>query len=131
MKLYRAMTPAADGLPQVGRSARKLGVRAADQAPNNDVDAALGADLVRPGEGMSVAPDDPAHLAKNRRPPQVNGGVGKDPVWEIDVNDLGPDLQFHQDSPTHGTITPARSMTLSEYEAALAATRSEWVRRIG
>jgi hypothetical protein len=80
---------------------------------------------------MSVAPDDPANLAKNRRPPQVNGGRGKDPVWEIDTDELGPDLQFHQDKPTHGTITPARPMTLDEYEAVLAATRLKWIRHAG
>ena len=37
------------------------------------------------GDGMSAAPNDPANLGKNRRPPQVNGGTGKDPVWEIEL----------------------------------------------
>jgi hypothetical protein len=125
------MTPDADGLPLIGRSARRLGVRLLDRVPNNDVDAASEVDILQPGKGVSVAPDDPAYLAKNRRPPQVNGGVGKDPVWVIDTDDLGPDLLFIRDKPTHGVISPARPMTLGEYEMALAVLRSKWVRYIG
>jgi hypothetical protein len=130
VKLYRAMTPDIDGKPQIGQSARKLGVRALDQAPNNDVDAAVAADVVTPGKGMSVAPNAPANLIPLRRP-IVLGGRGKDPAWEIDTDDLGPDLRFTQDSPTHGLIEPAHPMTLAEFEQALAATRAMWVRHTG
>jgi hypothetical protein len=59
------------------------------------------------------------------------GGKGKDPVWEIDTDDLGADLQFRQDSRTHGLLEPARPMALDEYEQALAATREKWVRHTG
>jgi len=131
VKIYRAMIADADGLPQVGRSARQLGVRTRDRLPHNDVKASNPDDPVIPGEGMSAAPHDPANLGKNRRPPQVNGGTGKDPVWEIDAGALGPDLQFVQDKPTHGFVGPGRAMTLAEYERALAATRTMWVRVIG
>jgi hypothetical protein len=131
VKIYRAMIADADGLPQVGRSARQLGVRTLDRLPHNDVKASKPDDPVIPGEGMSAAPDDPAKLAKNRRPPQVNGGTGKDPVWEIDAGALGPDLQFVQDTPAHGFVGPGRAITLAEYERALAATRTMWVRVIG
>ena len=131
MKIYRAMTPDTDGLPQIGRSARQLGVRPLDRVPHNDVDAATAEDLVHPGEGMSAAPNDPANLPKNRRPPQVNGGTGKDPVWEIDVEDLGPNIQYVQDSPTHGVVCVKASMTLAELEQALEETRRRWVRVIG
>ena len=86
---------------------------------------------MKPGKGMSAVPDDPANLAKNRRPPQANGGIGKDPVWVMDTGDLGPDLQYEQDAPTHGLVAPARPMTLAEYEAALHAMREKWVRHIG
>jgi len=127
VKLYRAMAPDIDGLPQVGRSARKLGVRALDQAPHNDVDAADATDIVTPGKGMSVGPNDPANLIPLRRP-IVLGGRCKDPAWEIDTDNLGPDLQFTQDSPKHGLIEPARPMTLAEFEQALTATRDKWVR---
>jgi hypothetical protein len=118
VKIYRAMTPDADGLPQVGRSARQLGVRPLDWALHNDVSAAAPDDTVNPGEGMSAAPDDPAKLPKNRRPPQVNAGTGKDPVWEIDTDDLGPSLQYVQDKAAHGVVGPKQPLTLAEFEEA-------------
>jgi hypothetical protein len=99
--------------------------------PHNDVNAASPGDVVNPGEGMSAAPHDPAHLAKNRRPPQLNGGTGKDPVWEIDTDDLGPAIEYVQDTPTHGVVAAKVPMTLAELEQALAATRARWVRVIG
>jgi len=131
VKIYRAMTPDADGLPHVGRSARQLGVRTFDRLPHNDVRAATPDDIVNPREGMSAAPNNPANLTKNRRPPQVNGGTGKDPVWEIDTEDLGPELEYVQDKPTHGVVGAKEPMTLAELEQALAATRARWIRVIG
>jgi hypothetical protein len=80
---------------------------------------------------MSAAPQDPANLPRNRRPAQVSGGTGKDPVWEIDTDDLGPNLQYVQDKPTHGVVAPKPPMTLADLEQALAATRARWVRVIG
>lgn len=121
----------ADGLPQLGRSARQLGVRTLDCLPHNDVKAATLDDTVNPGEGMSAAPNDPAYLGKNRRPPQLNGGTGKDPVWEIDTDLLGAKLEYVQDKPTHGVVGPSEPMTLAEFEQALAGTRALWVRVIG
>ena len=135
MKLYRAMTADSDGLPLVKQSARALGVRTpADVSSGVDPDVISTApdDIIQPGEGgMSTAPNDPANLAKNRRPPQVNGGVGKDPVWEIDTNDLGTVLRFNQDKPTHGAVEPAQPMTFEQYEQSLLASRGKWVRFIG
>lgn len=128
MKLYRAMKVDADGLPVVEPSARGLGVRAADKAPHNDVQAASADDDVGPGTGgMSVAPNDPANLPVNRRPAAL-GGFGKDPVWEIEDTELGADLSVRQDTQTHSLVDVARTMTLAEYEAALAATRDQWRR---
>jgi hypothetical protein len=76
---------------------------------------------------MSVAPHDPANLPRNRRP-LAFGGVGKDPVWEMDVSDLPAVLEFRQDASTHGLVEPAANTapTLAEYEAALASTRGSW-----
>ncbi len=131
MKLYRAMKVAADGLPEVGPTARTLGVRPADEAPHNDVQATAPTDVVIPGAGgMSVAPNDPANLPANRRPAAL-GGSGKDPVWEIDDAELGVELSHRQDSQMHGLVEVAREMTLAEYEQALAATRGKWRRVIG
>jgi hypothetical protein len=108
VKIYRAMTPDPEGLPLVGRSARQLGVRPRDRLPHNDVSAASPDDVVPPGEGMSAAPNDPANLGKNRRPPQVNGGTGKDPVWEIDTDELGPNLQYLK-TVRHTASSPSKS----------------------
>lgn len=131
MKLYRSMTPEGDGLPQVGRSARALGVRTSNESTNPDVTASDAAEIIQPGTGgMSAAPDAPANLPPLRRPP-VLGGKGKDPVWELDATNLGPDLLVRPDGATHVLIEPARPMTLAEFEAALAATRDKWVRHTG
>jgi hypothetical protein len=131
VKLYRAMTPAADGLPQVSRSARSLGVRTPDESNRPDVTATDPADIIQPGTGgMSTAANDPANLPPLRRPTAL-GGTGKDPVWELDTDDLGPDLQARQDGKTHVLIEPARAMTLDEFEQALTATRAKWVRHTG
>lgn len=125
MQLFRSMTEATDGFPETGPSARLLGVR-----PGNttmpDVAAVNPNDLVYPGAGgMSVAPHDPMHLLKHRRPASL-GGTGHDPVWLIDSEDLDPDLQFHQDSASHGVIEPSRPITLREFQDALARSRSRW-----
>lgn len=131
MKLYRAMTPAVDGLPQVGPSARKLGVRNLGHAPNQDVDALDPSDIVTPGVGgMSVAPNDPINLDHRRRPPEIGGGKGKDPVWVIDEADLGTDLRYLQDdgNENHGVVEPSQPMTLVEFQESLASTRAKWQR---
>jgi hypothetical protein len=126
VKLYRAMKVAADGLPEVGRTKRTLGVRPGDQAPNNDVHAVLPDDPVIPGTGgMLVAPNDPLNLPRYLRPREF-GGTGKDPVWEIDDADLPPALVFRQDKATHGMIEPKDETTLAGYESALASTRDRW-----
>lgn len=64
-------------------------------------------------------------LPRHRRP-QSLGGVGQDPVWFIDREDLGSDLRFRQDSANHGLIEPVRTTTLQGVQDALAATRSRW-----
>jgi hypothetical protein len=74
---------------------------------------------------MSVAPDDPMHLPKHRRPASL-GGIGRDPVWYIETEDLGSDLEFRQDRPSHGMIEPQQPQTLQAFQGALAATRCRW-----
>ena len=114
-----------DNLPTVGPSARALGVRPGGSV-TPDVLATDPTDMVLLGQGgMSVAPDDPHHLERHRRPASL-GGTGRDPVWYIETEDLEPDLYFRQDRPTHGVIEPKRGMTLQEYQDALARTRSQW-----
>lgn len=50
------------------------------------------------------------YLLPHRRPPEF-GGTGKDPVWAISTDNLGPDLVYVPDSSTHGTIKPNRPMS--------------------
>src|SRR5438876_870665 len=74
--LYRSMKEDREGKPEVGRSARKLGVR-----PGIDIVVEPDGTVVGGAGGMSVAPDSPANLPPHRRPPG-HAGTGKDPVWE-------------------------------------------------
>src|SRR5262245_2171031 len=121
--LFRAMKEGPTGQPLVAPQTRGLGVR-----PGVDVPANNPLDTVGVGTGgMSVSPDDPANLPYYRRPATF-GGTGKDPVWVIDVGDLGPDLIYRADvgSATHGVVEPARPMSLDEYQRALALTQPCW-----
>ena len=121
--LFRAMKEDNSGLPQLGGSARTLGVRL-----GRDVSALAGSDPVQPGQGgMSVSPDDPLNLPLHRRPPEF-GGTGADPVWSLEAADLGPKLCYRPDPKHsgHGFIEPAYPMTADEYRQALEATQSLW-----
>ena len=133
------------GKPKIGRSARLLGVR-----PNIDINIEqmpigwldeqsyllpepqrkLRGDLVavaiRDTKGMSVSLSIEG-LPAFRKPTKF-GGIGKDPLWQIDDSIITGDLQAVQDSPTHVSIMPRVTMTLEKYEAALASTQKYWER---
>ncbi len=122
-RLFRGIKESARGGPEVGESARTLGVR-----PGIDVPSTARGGLVQPGEGgMSVSPGTPMDLPSHRRPPAF-GGVGRDPVWVLSVESLGPDLGYRPGpaEPRHGFVEPARPMTLGEYQDALTQTRDLW-----
>ncbi|MFT4173775.1 MAG: RHS repeat-associated core domain-containing protein [Rhodocyclaceae bacterium] len=108
-----------DGSPKVGPSARELGAR-----PGTDIKVDSNGNVHPNSGGISVAPN-PDSLPRHRKPPEF-GGIGKDPVWEIDTSDLGNDLKHVPDSPFHGTIQPRRTMSLEEYQEALASTKDKW-----
>ena len=123
VRLYRSMKEDGQGFPVVAPNARSLGVR-----PGKDVAAILAGDLVQPLQGgLSVSTDDPMNLPYYRRPPVLRG-TGQDPVWEIESNQLGPDLDYRPDpaGAGHGFIEPARGLTLDEYQQALSATKPMW-----
>ncbi|MGV4012177.1 Tse2 family ADP-ribosyltransferase toxin [Citrobacter portucalensis] len=63
-------------------------------------------------------------MPRHRKPPEF-GGTGKDPVWELDTSNLGNDLTHVPDSATHGTIQLSRTMSLEEYQRALASTKGK------
>jgi hypothetical protein len=126
-RLWRAMKATADLKPQLGPSARTLGVRvppnlAADILPDRE-------GWVRPGTGgVSVSPDTPIHLHPTRRPVSL-GGWGKDPLFSLRADYLGDGLQFRPDPRTpnrHGLIEPARPMKLEEFRALLNRTQTLW-----
>ena len=125
MRLFRGMIEAADGLPYVGPSARMLGVRPGN-TPTPDVPVVHANDVLAPGQGgMSVAPDDPMHLSRHRRLASL-GGLGRDPVWVLEADDLGPLLQFRREHAAHGVIDPKTTMPFQDYVKALAALRARW-----
>jgi hypothetical protein len=112
---------AATTQPQLGHN--DLGVRLGYDIP---VDSAGNVHPV--SGGMSVAPDDPLNLHQHFRPREL-GGTGKKPVWWAHRAKLGPDLAYRADPAaptTHGLVEPAETCTSQAYEAALAATASDW-----
>ncbi len=141
---YRGMAEQSDK-PKIGRSARLLGVR-----PTIDINieqmqmgclneqgyllpesqSKLHSDLVmvaiRDTKGMSVSLSIEG-LPTFRKPTKF-GGMGKDPLWQIDDSHIKGDLQAVQDSPTHVSIMPRVTMALEKYESALANTQQYWQR---
>lgn len=112
-----------DGLPLVGRTARYLAVR-----PN--VDVPVGEDgTVRPGtSGVSVSPPPVTNLHPLRLPHEL-GGLGKDPVFELETDELPGDLRYRPDpenSAGHGFVEPSRRMPFEEYERTIQATHALW-----
>ncbi|MFF0754511.1 RHS repeat-associated core domain-containing protein [Streptomyces sp. NPDC004267] len=120
---YRGMEMAEDGLPELGSSAKKLGVRVDGNA---DVHPSAHG-TVAPGEGMSAATS-PQGLPVHRRPASF-GGSGKNmQMFSIKTRDLPEGLTAVQDGKTHVTIGPAYEMPLAQFEELLASTRNLWSR---
>jgi len=121
--LFRAMKSDGKGMPSCGPSARMLGVRLEGDIEISD------AAMVRAGTGgMSVALGRPENLPRHRRPPSFEG-IGPDPVWQIDSDDLPDRLTMRPDPAKprqHGFVEPADVMTVADYQAALAASREFW-----
>jgi hypothetical protein len=120
VKLYRAMKVGPDGLPQIGTRRNMLGVRPTD--PNNkdprrrfDVSAINDTDTVSPGEGLSTSLD----------PGTIRASSGE-AVFEIETDDVPPELAPNPDRPPHCLIEPSSSMTLREFQNALEETRDLW-----
>lgn len=78
--------------------------------------------------GMSVSPPPPENLIEHRRPPKY-GGVGKDPIWELQTEALPSELTYRPDPANpdrHGFVEPAAPMPLDDYRDALRSTRELW-----
>ena len=114
----------ADGLPLVGRHARRLGVRVAGLGVDKwDVNPDASG-KVHPGMGMSVAVDEPHFLPKHRLPLSL-GGDGRDPVFCLDWPPDVTGLALARNN-SHGQIEPVVECTLGEFESALISTRPLW-----
>jgi hypothetical protein len=113
-----------DGAPRCCiNSGRCLGAR-----PGIDIEFDDALYVEARSEGMSVAPDDPMNLDEHRRPPELQGS-GKDPVWEIDDEDLGDGLLYRPDPrqpERHGFIEPAKRMKFEQYQGLLCGLRRRW-----
>ncbi len=123
MIVVRAMKPGEDDLPKPGWSARTLGARCNIDIPTSE-DGSVAPEL----GGMSVSPPPAGNLPPWRLPREL-GGRGKDPVWEVDTDQLPEDLAYRpdpDDPDAHGFLEPARPMTFEEYQAALHSTRGLW-----
>ena len=122
-RVFRAMLRAADGRPSCGDRDAMLGVRVSIDVkvdPGGRVQPARG--------GMSVTPDDPVQLPPHFRPIAL-GGLGKLPVFGIELSLLGAELSYRPDPKKplrHGFVEPAVAMRLVDYQAALAATAAAW-----
>src|SRR5437899_2942044 len=129
--IYRAMLEDDDGLPVLGTSAEKLGVRR-----NKDIIADSTGAVQRPSfqprgaNGLSCAPtvQDLPHFALPR---SWGGGNSRTVIWRIDPKDLPADLIAAEDSDParprrHVSIGPARSMAYDDYVSLIEGTRSKW-----
>jgi hypothetical protein len=137
-RVYRAML--ADGdRPQVGPTALTLGVRL---PPDEHADLAVTAEgMVEPRTGgMSVSPAWrllPVHRIPRRLRDRFPRATGKNSffLWRMGDGPFteGPfadRLLFRPDpdKPTkHGFVEPEARVSADEYQAALAATRDQWM----
>jgi hypothetical protein len=127
--VLRAMKVDEDGFPKPGWSgARTLVARCS-------IDIPLGQDdgFVAPRMGgVSVSPPPPENLPPSRLPRDAYshlGGKGKDPIWELETDNLPRELTYRPDpdSPdTHGFIEPTWVMSFADYLSAAHDTRSQW-----
>jgi hypothetical protein len=133
--IYRSMT-VQEGKPLIANTARGLGVRIGE-SPEDDIPVDASG-IVRPGNGgMSVAPSW-RELEVHRIPKRLKHivsdarGSNRDACWRMgagvfDNGAVAVRLTLRKDSDQHGYVEPADAMTATDYVAALANTRDEWI----
>src|SRR6266545_253125 len=129
--IYRAMIEDLDGMPMLGLTALKLGVRTGvDIVP--DQAGMVQRPIFRPGDpnGLSCAPTIP-DLPLFALPIAWGGPNPRTVVWRIELPDLGPPLVAQEDTTRqrkgrHISIGPSGPMTFDDYLRAVQATRSKW-----
>ena len=121
INLFRGMRAAPDGLPELGESAKSLGVRR-----NTDIPVVDG--VVEPhtgGMSVNTTTDGIPHF---RKPPAF-GGVAKDTwVFQIRSDQFDRRLALIPDRDDHCTVQPVASMTADLYATLLQDSRTVWVR---
>ena len=125
---FRSMTPAPDGLPILGRSARSLGVRVPDDVHPDT------AGFVSTGTGgMSVSPASMWNLPHHRRPRGAgrgSTGPASDFIFSTETSVLAVQsltVRLDPERPgKHAYVEPSERVLLAAYEQSLAATRSGW-----
>jgi hypothetical protein len=119
---YRFMKSDLDRLPQIGESARELGVR-----PDRDIPVNSRGVVGPMTGGMSITADDPMKLPPHRRPASYDG-TGRDPVFEIHGDSFGGSLSLRQDGPPgHCLVEPLSFCRFEDYQAAIHTTRPFWL----
>jgi hypothetical protein len=145
MRVLRGMLPDRDGLPRVGNTGSKLGVRpgyAEDEIhpedrirPEDSIrpDIQITTDgMVYPGTGgMSATIPPVANMPPHRRPPKHGGdeSARRYEVYELETDDLPADLRLRLDPrgpERHAYIEPAREVGFEAYQQALHSTRTLW-----
>ncbi len=128
--IYRVM--ARDGeYPMVGDTSNRLGVR-----PEVDIPVDHQGEVAPQTGGMSVAPEWrvlPFFLIPKRLRSLVPAAHGSNMnhCWKMGARPftlgvVGKGLVLRPDRATHGVVEPAESMSLADFQAALAGTREQW-----
>ena len=122
--------------PKVGPSKKTLGVQVG-MNPNDDVSPDADGNVAPGRGGMSVAPTWralPPHRIPSRLRAKCPKALGNDSYvcWRMGSGPFESArfiscLQLRIDSVVHGTVEPDRMMPLERFQAALAATREEWI----
>jgi hypothetical protein len=135
--VFRSMKRADDGLPTVGSGSKELGVRVPPNL-NADIDLDQNDHVVQNGRGMSVAAnwrDLLAHLVPKRLRPLFPGAAGANSLTCYKMGSgafaagaFTDDLDLHpkKGNLRAGNIVPQRSVHRDQFQADLAATRSQW-----
>lgn len=131
-RVYRLMRKDEDGLPVVEESARGLGVR-----PGVDVDIDAGGAVLANSKGMSVNPNwrsmNPNFIPKRLKDLHYgargsnNAHCFRSGEGLFQAGEFADGLVLIPDSERHGVIAPEATTPLAAYEAALAATRPDWI----
>lgn len=129
--IYRVMEQDGEH-PMVGDTSYRLGVRAGTDLPVDEHGN------IRPGTGgMSVAPDLrslPYFLIPKRLKLVVPGARGSNVrrCWKMgegpfERGAIADGLELRPDDPAHGVVEPSGLTSLAAFQAALAATRANWI----